>query len=351
MSETIEIGVARRNDASSDIPEVDYAAIKTKTSRFTNSKKQKFNILDIDARNGEPGPTILTSTAFNYRFQPLYIAVMTTLAVQSGARVVSSEIPGITIDLDDPLHTTGDFQTPAQTMLALSGDYDPLGTEQIKAMYEVGELSEDDEYHFVGVSFGACAVVAMARALSKRKLFAKKFNVTEMDLIDPVNAFGNHTIVRQAQLLYNLATTEDQRRQLYLAENEAGGYGDGGKEFTKISPDASKHDKHVKLRQIVATYATGIGLRKGLHTTLADALRDAPELRNMHVTLSRANDSSVCRDSDLQSAAETIRQSGGRADVQTLVGKQGEKIPIGHHVLDSISRYGSFAKARCERLS
>jgi hypothetical protein len=212
-------------------------------------------------------------------------------------------------------------------------------------MYEVGELTEDDEYQFFGESLGAYAVVAMVRAMANGKLFGKNFNVTRMHLLEPVNAYGNYTILRQGKMLYSLAKTEDQRRQVYLAENAARGYGDSGKAFEKISLDTSKQDKHVKARQFFASYATGIGLRKGLHSALEDALQGAPELRGTDIALYRAKDSTVCFESDLQSASQTIRDNGGQAEIFTLVGEAGDATPIGHSVLDSHDRNASFARA------
>ncbi|HEY8886182.1 MAG TPA: hypothetical protein VIM31_01630 [Candidatus Microsaccharimonas sp.] len=345
MSETVEIGLKQWENSSSDELGFTSPDVTRKTTRFINDKGQQFNVVDVDARNGQPGPTVLTSMSFDFRAQPLYEARMATIGTQLQARVISSEIPGITINLDDPDHTRGDFQTPHQTAMALFGDFDPLAEEQFKAMYEVGELSDDDEYQFLGGSLGAYSVVAMARAMANGKLFGKNFNVTRMDLIEPVNAYGNYTILRQGKILYNLATTEDQRRQVYLAENAARGYGDSGKAFEKISPYTLKQDKYVKGRQVLATYATGIGLRKGLHAALEDALERAPDLRGTDIALYRAKDSTVSFEADLQSASQTIRDNGGQAEAFTLVGEVGDATPIGHHVLDSHDRNASFARA------
>jgi hypothetical protein len=349
MSETIEVGIKQWESASSDELGFTSPDVTKKTTRFTNAAGQQFSVIDIDARNGEPGPTILSSPSFDFRAQPLYEARLATIAVQANARIMSSEIPGVTIDLDDPYRTQGDFQTRHQTTMALFGDFDPLAAEQLKAMYEVGELSDDDEYQFLGGSLGAYAVVAMARAMAHGKLFGKNLNFTRMDLIEPVNAYGNYTLLRQGKMLLSLAGLEDKRRkEFYLAENEARGYGDSGKAFETISAETLKQDVFVKSRpqQIIATYATGIGLRKGLHTALENALHDAPELRGMNIALIRGLDSTVSHETDLQSAAHTIRESGGRATTFTLVGEAGDPKPIGHHVLDSHDRNGSFAKAR-----
>jgi hypothetical protein len=350
MSEIIELGVRQWENVSDDELGLTSPGLKFERTRHPNNKGQQFTILDIDARNGKPGPVILVSASFDFRDQPLSEAQMKILAVHSRARVMWSEVPGITIDLDDPMHTRGDFQTLPQTVLAFSGNFDLLAAEQLKAFYEVGELENEEDIQLVGKSLGAYEAVAMARVNAQGKLFKHALNITRIDLQEPVNAHGNYKIDRQVKLLLDLAKIEDRRRELYLDDNTRIGH--EMKAFEKYNDATKDQDKYVKRRQILATYATGAGLRKGLDRAAIDALEASPDLRGALFSLSHAGQSFVSFDKDIESAAHVIRENGGRAETFTYFGEKNDPNPmaISHHFQDRLSWQASLAVDRKQRI-
>lgn len=352
MSEKIELGLQPWLDVSSDELGYTSSGLRSSITRYNEGEKhqQQFNVLDIDARNGEPGPTIITSTPFNYRIDPLMRRRMTQLATHSKARVLASELPGVTIDLDDPENTGGDYQTIPQTLMALCGNFDLLAAKQLEAIDSVANFADGDQIQLVGHSLSAYSMVAMARVIAQGKLYDKQLAITRMDLIEPVNAYGNHTIDHQIKMFFQLAQLEDQRRQLYLQENVRIGHGDIGA-YEKISPFTAKADKYVKRRQVLAIYASGAGLRKGMTPALDQAFEASPDLRNTQFVLSRGIDSTASFENDLLSAAYAIRNSGGKAETIAFVAEKGDSTPMGHSVLDSLARMASYAVTRKDSMN
>jgi len=354
MSENVTLEFERFKNLSSDELGLTAPGLKVETHRHENKWGQQFNVLEVDARQTDTDPTILTSTSFDYRIDPLLERRMSILATRSNARVLLSEIPGVTMDRDDPFHTKGAWQTPRQTALAFSGDFDPLALEQLRAIDATVGLAEYENIQLLGESLGAYAVTAMARVIAHRQ-FDKGLRITQMDLIEPVNTYGNYTLLRQAKMLGNLAGREANLRQdVYLGENTLIGHGEI-RAFERQSAENKRIDDFVKRRQIPATYLTGAGLRKGLHTALKDALSnddvDGPHLRDARILIARGADSSVSFEKDLISAANTVRENGGYAETISLVAPKGDSTPIGHHVLNSYARLASYADARVQALN
>jgi len=350
MSEKLTLDLDRWTGSTSDELGYTSPSLFAETHRFKDTNGQEFNVLEIDGRKeGTDGPTILSSTSFDYRIEDLLERRMAILATHKNARVLLAEIPGVTMDRQNPFNTKGAWQTPKQTLFASMGDFDLLAEQQLRAIDATVGLEEGMDVQLFGESLGAYAVVAMARVMAQRT-FNKGLRVTQMDLVEPVNAYGNHTFIRQALMLKNLATIEDTRRAIYLDEENARiGHGDIVA-FEKQSEENMRIDKHVKLRQIPATYLTGAGLSKGLHTALTHALantdNDGPQLRDADIFLSRAVDSTVSFEKDLASAANTIRENGGHAFTYSLEAADGDKTPIGHHILNSLGRLASYAELR-----
>lgn len=352
MSEKMVVDFKRWKDLTSDELGLTAPGLKIATHRHENQWGQQFNVLEVDARQSDSDPTILTSTSFDYRIDELLERRMAILATHSNARVIVSEIPGVTMDRNDPFHTKGAWQTPIQTASAFSGNFDPLALAQLRAIdAEIG-LDENSKIQLFGESLGAYAVIAMARVIAQYK-FDKGLRITQMDLVEPVNAYGNYTIFRQATMLKSLASREDRLRQVYLGENTLIGHGEVGA-FERQSDENMRIDKYVKLRQIPATYLTGAGLRKGLHSALKDTLSnvdsDGPHLREAQIVIARGIDSSVSFEKDLLSAADTIRDNGGQVKTISLEAIAGDETPISHHVLNSFGRFASYADARIQML-
>lgn len=353
MSERQVLNLSDWDNLSSD--ELGYTGpqLSTETHRYESDNGQAFNVFVADARTSEDDPTILTSTSHDYRLDPLLKRRLSVAATQSNSRIVLSEIPGVTMDPEDPFHTKGGWQTPYQTLMAFTGNYDPLAEAQLEAMDSVIDFQPGQEIQLAGESLGAYAVVSMARVLGQRR-FKKQLTISRLDLMEPVNAYGNYMLLRQARMLYSLATREDQLRQVYLGENAAIGHGDIGA-FEKLSDRTKKIDRHVKVRQIPAVYLTGAGLRKGLHTALKDALadrtNDGTRLHEADITIARGIASSVSHEKDLVSAREFIREVGSDAKIISFEAEPDDETLISHHVLNSLGRFASYMTLRNNNFS
>ncbi|MDB5160073.1 MAG: hypothetical protein JWO99_336 [Candidatus Saccharibacteria bacterium] len=346
MSREIELSSKPWEHVSSDELGYTFPGLKIETTPYENEHTgQRFNVLDIDGRNSENDPTVISAASFNYRIDPLKIRELSVFAKQSNARILYAEQPGVTMDLKDPMHTRGDFQTPKQLVLAFAGNFDPLVREQLKAIDSVAHLKNGQEVQFFGESLAAYSIAAMIRVLAREE-FEKQFVVTRMDFHEPVNAYQNRRIKDQVKMYYQLASVEDARRQMYLAKNKALWPEDYVGAFEKISPFTARIDKHVKRRQILPVYAGGAGLRKGLHTALGNALDANHDLRDTPMIFSRGKDSTASFERDLLAGAQVVRTHGGRAETATLVSEPGDTTPIGHAALDAFAYMASYAVAR-----
>lgn len=345
MSENMVLDYRNWDSLSSD--EIGYTgdALNVSTIRHVNKNGQKFNILNVDARVDENGPTILTTTSHDYRTDTLLERRMSILATHTGSRVIVCELPGVTIDRDDPFHTDGAWQTPIQLLSAISGNFDPIATAQLDAIdAEVG-FYDGQEIQLFGESLGAYCVTAMARSIATGA-FSKRLKISRMDLVEPVNSYGNYRIGRQLSVLKHLATIEEQRRQSYLGENTLIGHGDVGA-FETMSLDNKKIDRYLKSRQFPAVYLTGMGLRKGLDTALLQAMEDRTAdgtgLYEADISVYRGKDSTVSKEEDIYELSEAIIRKGGHSRSIELRGGINDATPIGHHVLNSFGRLATYA--------
>jgi hypothetical protein len=185
----------------------------------------------------------------------------------------------------------------------------------------------------------------MLRVLAREE-FEVQPTITRMDFHEPVNAHRNRSIAAQVKMYIQLATVEDERRQLYLAQNKKYWPNDAIGAYEKISKVTAKIDKHVKRRQVLPIYAGGAGLRKGLHTALANALDANHDFRDIPMVFSRAAQSTASFEKDLLAGAGVVREHGGQAETVTLVAESGDPTPIGHAALDSFAYMASYAHAR-----
>ena len=317
------------------------------THRYEAENGQSFNVLEVDARKeGKPDKTIVGAISFDYRIDPLIRLKMAILAHHTSSRVLMTELPGVTVDHNEPFHTKGGWQTPWQTVAAFSGNFDPIAKQQLEAADSVAKFKDGDSIELFGQSLGAYSITAMTRVLAKGE-FHKNLRVSKMTLFEPVNAYGNHYLVDQLKMLKSLATIEDARRQLYLDENEAIGH--PMRAFEQISPETARIDKYVKTRpgQIIATYASGAGLRKGLHTALYNAMADkrseGPRLDEAQIIVARAADSTVSHEEDLLSLAGAAHEAGGSVRLARFTSGESDNTPFGHHAPDSLGRMADLA--------
>lgn len=301
--------------------------------RYVAENGQSFNVLEADARKeGKDGATIVGAVSFDYRIDPLVAQKMSILAHHTSSRVLMAELPGVTVDHEDPFNTKGGWQTPYQTIAAFSGNFDPIAKQQLEAVDWVAKFEDGDSIELFGQSLGAYSVTAMTRVLAKGE-FRKNLRVSKMTLFEPVNAYGNYFLLNQLKMLKNLATIEDALRQRYLDENEFIGH--PMRAFEQIAPETARIDRHVKSRlaQFIATYASGAGLRKGLHTALYDAMAnrrsDGPHLNEAQIVVARAAESTVSHDADLLSLADAAHEAGGSVRLARFTSGEGIRLPWG----------------------
>jgi hypothetical protein len=346
MSEHQTIDHRKWNGASSD--ELGYTGDSLHTSllhRHTNQSGQQFNVLNIDARRDGVGSTILASTPLDHRITPFFTLRAAIFARQMGVQFIVSEVPGVTIDPENPLRTKGAFQTPNQALSAFMGNYEPIAKAQLQAIdAEVG-LEDGQEVELFGESLGTDYVVGMAQAIAHHS-FEKRLKISKMHLFEPVNSFGNYRVDRIIGILRKLTTIEAKRAPLYIAENEAIGHRNA-KPFEQESEENEKIDKLLKTRQFLAAYFAGAGIRKGLHGAILDAMRDhsadGSGLHEAEIITSLAVHSSVSHEKDSSQLTDAINEAGGRAKLVLLEAGEGDQTPLGHGVLNSIGRLAEFA--------
>lgn len=304
---------------------------------------QQFNVLVV--KNGD-GPTTLMSTSFDYRIDPLTIMKASTIATQLGGTVAVSEVPGATKGhvMGRELDTPGAWLSPQQLSQAFAGNLDLIGLEQWRAFDSALDFQDGDVVQTSDESLGAYISVARARALA-RGLFHKRVHISRMDLIEPVNSYGNYTIMRQIAMAQRLRGPEISLRNVYLQENRDLGINVDA--FERISDENRRIDQQLKRRQQLAVLAMGAGLRKGFHTALKRVAEDrsesGPRLHEGEVLIARGLNSTVSHRGDILAAQETVKDAGGSARVVELLNREGR---AGHHVMDNIPRLAGYTIKR-----
>lgn len=313
---------------------------------------QQVNVYSADARplrpeGGRKGPTILKFQSHNYRIDELSERKTQIHAHHMGARVLDIELPGVTMDYHNPLATTGGFMTATQFIESFSGNFDSLSLAQLKAADQVARFEDGDEIQLYGESLGAYSVVALARALANGR-FEKQLRITDMTLVEPVNASGNRSIFDQLKLATeHLAKTEHRRRLVYLGENTIIGH--PVTMFEMLNDQTAAADRKLKSRlgQNLAATASGAGLRKGLEGALTGALKndsqDGPRIHDANITFARGRESSVTLASDMEGFAETARAKGVDIRLVEFSSAEGNPMAAGHSQLDSLGRMAEAA--------
>jgi len=354
MSEKIQLSLNDWRGVTSD--ELGYTGphLKTEEHRHVTKNGQAFNVFIADARPDGVGPTYLTSTQYDYRMDNLLRRNSAIFATQTGSRVAVSEVPGISFDPDNPFHTKGAWQTPHQSLMAATGNYDPLSLVILDAFDTYLDFKDGDEIQVGGRSLGAYMAVSMLSNLALHK-FSKSLKVSRVDLVEPVNAFGNRHISHQVRILKELASYEEEMRiKAYLPENEEIGH--PGVRFEDESELNDRILKYVRRTQFPATILTGAGLRKGLDPVLvhamADRTNDGIGLHEAEISIAYGNASHVSFEKDLVAAQEAVRQVGGEVKLLMLTDEDGGgNKPMAHHALDSFARMASYAQRRNSNFS
>ncbi|MGH7218065.1 MAG: hypothetical protein ACREGE_01280 [Candidatus Microsaccharimonas sp.] len=313
---------------------------------------QYINVFNADARplntSGERiGPTILKFQSHNYRIDELSERKTQIHAHQAGARVLDIELPGVTMDYQDPKNTKGGFMTPLQFAQSFSGDFDALAHAQLKAADQVVAFKDGDEIQAYGESLGAYSAVALARVLARGR-FEKQLHISKMTLVEPVNGTANRSIMNQLKMsTERLAKIEHYRRLVYLTENTTIGH--PVTMFEMLNDQTAHIDTALKSRigQAVAAAASGAGLRKGLEGALWGALANrseiGPRLHEADITIAHGRESSVTLAKDLSNLADVARERGVTVRLVEFGSSKENMMPAGHSQLDSLGRMAEAA--------
>lgn len=347
-----ELGYAVRKGEYEDILYGGNGLVSERHLVQVPSTQQWVNVFSSDGRpldsEGErSGPTILKFQSHNYRIDELSERKTQIHAHQMGARVLDIELPGVVMDYHTPDSTRGGYMTPVQFVQAFSGNFDSLSLAQLQAADSLVDFKDRDEVQLYGESLGAYSAVALARALAHGR-FNKTLYVSDMTLVEPVNAAGNRSIIDQLKLATErLAKTEHQRRLVYLAENTAIGH--PTTMFEMLNDRAAIVDRKLKARigQNLAATASGAGLRKGLEGALYGALQntspDGPRLHEANITFMRGRESTVTMRDDMDELAEAAYAKGTSVRLVELSSPDGIEMPAGHSQLDSLGRMAEAA--------
>jgi hypothetical protein len=328
----------------------------------TPDGNQQFNVLEVDGRpEGREGPTIISGNSWNYRLDPLVTYKMRILAKQRGARIFMSELPGVTINHANPLDNTGARQTREQFLGAFRGNFNPLSKMQLEAVDSFAHFEEGEDVQFFGESLASYSVASMASVISKGDF--KPLHISKMELVEPVNAYGDTSLIHMAKMMNTLGTVEDTRRGIYIGENKKIGYPEAVP-FEQISLETAAIDKYVKgvRRQLIPVLASGGGLRKGVHTMLGHILSAdaeyAPLTSDSSIIVSRGADSTVTNPRHFEQLAGHVRESGisvrlveftdsdndySEEELERIDKKLSLRTPIGHSTLDSLGRMATYA--------
>lgn len=318
----------------------------------TPDGSQQFNVLEVDGRpndqEGHPvGIDTISSTPWSYRIDPLFTDKMAILAKQRGVRVFASEIPGVTINQADPFNNDGARLTREQSRALLRGNFGPIARTQFEAIRSYANFTEGQEVAFYGESMAVGALAAMIREMSDGTI--TPLTIAKAEFNEPVNVFGDTTLLQMYKLMIRLGRLENTRRGLYIQENAQIGYPEA-MPYEDIDERTAAIDTYVKgmRQQGVSALITGVALRKGMHTVLADIVaKDTayyPITSDSEIMFGRGADSSANEPGDFESLNEYI--SGSRVKVRMLEFTDGETdghTPIGHSFTDSLGRAASMA--------
>ena len=308
---------------------------------------QQVGVFEADARKIMPdgslqGPTVLKFQSHNYCIDELSERKTQILAHKLGARVLDLEFPGITMDYLHPFETKKSAMTFRQLAESFMGKFSSLSLLQLRAADAIVDFKDGDEVHLYGESMGANSAVAAAYALAKGR-FNKQLQVTDLTLIEPVNASGNRTIGEQLKMATKrLAGVEYYRRLVYLSENTAIGH--PITMFEMLNGHTERADKTLKARvgRSLATVASGLGLRKGFAPTFLEALEGNMDAAPT-ATVMRGRESTVALASDIEALADAAKDKGHAVRLAELSSPEGNRMPAGHSQSDSLGRMAEIA--------
>lgn len=333
---------------------VDYRAIPTESLRpkseaifhsVETSPGQIVRLIEVDARpKGEKtGRTIIWPATFQARVQHDNAVRMQTLASQlEKSRILFVETPGVTIDPENPLCTSGHTLTNTQETELRHGNFRAAAAAQIKALQEVVGFKQGDEVELVGYSMGASSAAYIARELGQQPFGeAATPSITRIDFLDAVND--------QPWRLYQLRKNilkEGRHNKQYIDENRQQGF-DIPKYGHALESIRGKIDRTLLWHQRTALRLSGSALRNAFAPVLVQAIEESrgnntTRLDEAVLTFYRAEGSLVGRREAHEQTSEDLRRVGHQLRLVELTGA-GEDDTLRHLFPRSLGRIAHFA--------
>jgi len=285
---------------------------------------QQVNAFVADGRPDGKGTTSISSTPHNYRLDGMLMLGTAIDAFVTGTRQAVVDIPGVSMDWDDPLHTHGAFQTIRQGFSALAGNAEPLADIQVEALIVALKLQKGEEIRIRGESQGVDQAAGIITSMTTGRFAEQQFQITNVDLVEPILSYGRHSFLELFRTGADLNNFEASLIQQYLDENNEIGI-DGAVPFEKESTWHKMADRRLKKLQSFAVYSSAAAIRMGIDAPLVRAVQDGSTgLRHAQFTLSRAVDSSVSHARDIALLAEALEREGASVRRSTLVTREND---------------------------
>jgi hypothetical protein len=298
------------------------------------------NVACVDARPNGVGPTIIGSTSLDERLTPFYLHCMAVNAKHRGARLLMSDVRGVRMDVENPVHVGWAHQTSTQTLEAFRGNPEPIGAEQLRALDEVYGFEEGEDIEIEAHSLANFWAYGMIKAIATRS-FEKRLTITKLHMIEPVNSYGKLSVQGLMKEMLSLSTVEMDLEKRYIAENKDIGHGNVIP-FDNESKQNKRIDRVLKMRQFVSSHVAGAGIRIGLDTLAGDILKDrsvdGAGLHEAEIIISHGAHSTVSRRDDILRLARTIKEAGGNVRLLEYITGKGDNTPIAHSVFRSLGR-------------
>lgn len=310
----------------------------------------QIDIVDIDARANEAGPTTLVALPYNGHIDDYFAKQWSVFAHHTAGRVIGVGRLGETRYTDELRHTNGDKLGIKRLMGGLIGNSLSFSAAQIQAVdAEIG-FEDGKPIGIAGESRANQDIAEWAYHLSRGNIINKHVPIARVDMIEPVNAHTNGSLLHPIQVARTLRLLERPLRLTYLAENDNIEYGD----MDKVRPYDFMSDENKRIfrrhnrRQWMATVASGIGLRASLDWLLSEAMadktNDGARLHEADITFWRAGSSKVSLSADIENAIDVVRQAGGNGRQVELVPSPRDNTKLGHFALESFRRRASFSE-------
>jgi hypothetical protein len=325
-------------------------AVSTELHDYISPSGQRVGV-SVSKPTGGYEATVLMPQPHDYRNEPLSIRRAEIMASKLNARIALLETPG-TVGLLEPDNTPqgyhvytettplkGAQQTLRQLRGAVNGDFSEHAAVQLDAATDTLSLNSSDQLMLFGESMGVVTATDMIRHIGERGL-----SLSTVMLHEVVNASGSHGLGRLISLLSNLGSVENDRRDGYLAENDAIGH--PMLAFEQMSDSNKRLDTERKkfTQQGIASLANGLGMRVGIEPRLVSAISRFGKSATPEILLTKGAQSTVSHaDEYSRLQGELSNTTGHLAPVWEHVDPSGENLPIGHSFLMSFGRQAMYA--------